>query len=68
MYHLGLRANDNAKGVSAIPDFVKYCENTTFDHRVFSREWRFRPKPCKYNPTWNLGDEMWFGKEVGQGN
>ena len=68
MYHLGLRANDNAKGVSAIPDFVKYCEKTTFDHRVFSREWRFGPKPCKDNPTWNLGDEMWFGKEVGQGN
>ncbi|CAH3044376.1 unnamed protein product [Porites lobata] len=51
MYYLWLRANDNAKG---------------FDHRAFNPEWRCEPKPCKGNPTWNLGNEMWLGKEAGQ--
>ena len=25
------------------------------------------PSPAKGNPTWNLGNEMWLGKEAGQG-
>ena len=66
MYYLGLRANDSAKEFSTIPDFARYC-TTKFDHRVFNPEWRYEPKPCKDNPTWNLGNEMWFGKEAGQG-
>ena len=67
MYYLGLRANDSAKDVSAIPDFAKFCKTTKFDHRAFRGLWRHEPRPCKDNPTWNLGNEMWFGKEVGQG-
>ena len=66
MYYLGLRANDSAKEFSTIPDFARFC-TTKFDHRVFNPEWRYEPKPCKDNPTWNLGNEMWFGKEAGQG-
>ena len=67
MYYLGLRANDSAKEVSTIPDFARFCKNTKFDHRVFNPQWRYEPKPCKGNPTWNLEGEMWFGKEAGQG-
>ena len=66
MYYLWLRANDNAKGVSTIPDFARFCKNTKFDHRAFNPEWRCEPKPCKGNPTWNLGNEMWLGKEAVQ--
>ena len=46
-----------------LQDFVK---NTKFDHRAFNPEWRCEPKPCKGNPTWNLGNEMWLGKEAAQ--
>ena len=67
MYYLGLRANDSAKEVSTIPDFARFCKNKKFDHRVFNSKWRYEPKPCKNNPTWNLGNEMWLGKEAGQG-
>ena len=67
MYHLGLRANDNAKNVSPIPEFARFCKNTKFNYHVFNSMWRYVPKPCKDNPAWNLGDEMWFGNEVGQG-
>ena len=67
MYYLGLRANDNAKRFSAIPKFARFCKNTKFNYHVFNSKWRYVPKPCKDNPTWNLGDDMWFGREVGQG-
>ena len=67
MYYLGLRANDSSKDVSTIPGFAKFCNDTKFDHRVFNPEWRYKPKPCKGNPTWNLGNEMWLGKEAVQG-
>ena len=65
MYYLGLRANDNAKDVSTIPDFARFC-TTKFDHRAFHPHWRYEPKLCKNNPTWNKGNEMWVGKEAGQ--
>ena len=64
MYYLWLRANDKAKGVSTIPDFARFCKNTKFDHRAFNPEWRCEPKPCKGNPTRNLGNEIWLGKKL----
>ena len=41
MYYLGMRVNDNAKDVSTIPDFARFCTNTKFDHRAFNPEWRY---------------------------
>ena len=55
MYYLGLRANDNAKDVSTIPDFARFC-TTKFDHRAFNPQWRYEPKPCKVTQhgTWEM--------------
>ena len=64
MYYLGMRANDHNEEVSTIPHFARFCTNTKFDHRAFNPEWRYEPKPCKGNPTWNLGNKMWVGKRL----
>ena len=54
MRYLGLNASDTAKDVSPIPDFSSFCKTRRFDYRVFNPQWRFEPKPCKDNATWNI--------------
>ena len=63
MRYLGLNANDSIKLVQPIPKFSTFCSTTRFDHRVLNRPWRFDPRPCKDNPTWNLEKKMYVGRE-----
>ena len=66
MRYLGLNASDTAKGVSPIPNFSKFCKTRRFDYRVFNPHWRFEPKPCKDNPTWNIERKIYSGQENDQ--
>ena len=63
MRYLGLNANDSIKYVHPIPKFSSFCPFTRFDPHVFNREWRFDPRPCKDNPTWNVERKMYVGRE-----
>ena len=58
MRSLGLTANDNAKDFSTIPEFSSFCKNTKFDYHAFYPKWKYEPKPCKDNLTWDLKDKM----------
>ena len=63
MWAFGKNANDGAKDVYAIPPFSSFCQATTFDYRKIYPPYHFEPKPCKDNPSWNVGDKMFSGRE-----
>ena len=63
MRYLGLNANDSTKDILPIPKFSSFCQNKRFDYRVFNPEWRYEPKLCKDNPTWNVERKMYVGRE-----
>lgn len=63
MWAFGKNANDSAKDVYAIPPFSSFCQATTFDYRKIYPPYHFEPKPCKDNPSWNVGDKMFSGRE-----
>ena len=63
MRYFGENANDTAKDVHSIPSFSSYCRTTAFDHTKFYAPYRFDPKPCKDNPSWNLERKMFVGRE-----
>jgi len=63
MRYLGLNANDSIKDVQPMPKFSSFCWTTRFDHRAFGPRWRFDPRPCKDNPTWNVERKMYVGRE-----
>ncbi|XP_073227919.1 uncharacterized protein [Porites lutea] len=63
MWAFGKNANDGAKDVYAIPPFSSFCQATTFDYRKIYPPYHFEPKPCKDNPSWNVADKMFTGRE-----
>ena len=63
MRYFGKHANDSMKDVHPIPNFSSYCQTTRFDHNVFYAPYKFEPKPCKDNPSWNLEKKMFVGRE-----
>ena len=63
MRYLGLNANDSRKYVQPILKFSRFCSITRFDYRVFGPPWRFDPRPCKDNPTWNVERKLYVGRE-----
>ncbi|XP_078353628.1 uncharacterized protein LOC144638277 [Oculina patagonica] len=58
MRDFGRRDNDGEKFAMATPEFSTRCRTTRFDHRVFGREFSFKPRPCIENPTWNNSTVM----------
>lgn len=66
MREFDLNANDGAKDLDplTVPRFSYFCATTRFDHRVFSEQYYYEPKPCIENPTWINSTEMYiFGRE-----
>ena len=63
MRYFGKNSNDGIKSAIPIPKFSSFCRTTRFDPGKFSRPFRFNPKPCKDNPTWDLEREMYVGRE-----
>ena len=63
MRYFGRNANDSAKKSHSIPKFYSFCPTTKFDYRFMHRTFRFEPKLCKDNPTWNVERTMFVGRE-----
>lgn len=66
MREFDLNANDGAKDLDplTVPHFSKFCVTMRFDHRVFSAQYNYEPKPCIENPTWIKSTGMYiFGRE-----
>jgi len=63
MRYFGENANDTAKDAHPMPNFSTLCRTTAFDHTKFSAPFRFDPKPCKDNPSWDLERKMFVGRE-----
>lgn len=61
MRRFGRNANDGAKEVTTMAKFSTFCPFTRFDHRRFVPKYRFDPKPCIQNPTWN--NSRFIGRE-----
>lgn len=58
MREFGKYANDGPKDAMGTPDFSTYCKTKRFDHRVFESKYRFDPRPCIENPSWNNSTVM----------
>ena len=63
MRYFGRNANDSAKNAHPVPKFSSFCPTTKFDYRFMDRRFRFKPKLCKDNPTWNVERTMFVGRE-----
>lgn len=63
MRYFGRNANDSAKNAHPIQKFSNFCPTTKFDYRFMVRRFRFKPKLCKDNPTWNVERTMFVGRE-----
>ena len=58
MRAFGKNDNDGPKDAMPTPDFSTHCKTTRFDHRVFLPKYRFDPRPCRENPSWNNSTVM----------
>ena len=63
MRYFGKNSNDSAKDVHPIPNFSSYCGTLLFDYRRFRGSYRYDPKPCIDNPSWNLQHKIYAGRE-----
>ena len=63
MRYFGKNSNDGAKDVHPIPNFSSYCGTSTFDHRRFHAPFKYDPKPCINNPSWDIENDFFAGRE-----